>query len=146
MAIAKGCADDQIQQFEARYKVSLPDDMRDYFATVNGMVEALCQDQDQNGFCYWPLKRVKTVIEVAKYLRNKSFVFRGAESFFVFSDYLSWCWGYAIRLSQNRSEGNDVILLCCRNPIKIANSFSEFIELYLVDDEKLYPPSDHGHT
>jgi hypothetical protein len=142
---AQGCTDAQIRQFEARYKVLLPDDMRDYFLTVNGMVENMYYDQDRNGFSFWPLRKVKTVVEEAGESGNRRLASQKTESFFVFSDYLCWCWAYAIRLSQNRRESNDVILLCCRNPVKIADSFSQFAEFCMVDDERLYPPDGHGH-
>jgi hypothetical protein len=38
-----------------------------------------------------------------------------------------------------------IYLVCCRNPVKIADSFSDFVSLYLEQSDQLYPPSAHEH-
>lgn len=53
---------------------------------------------------------------------------------FVFSDYLVWCWGYAVELDQIGSDG--VVYQVAGTPKrKVADSFTEFLKLYLIDSE-----------
>ena len=137
----RSAREESLVTFESRYGVGFPKDMRDYFFQVDGI------DQDREGFSFWRLGDVKPVVEAAKaHDLNWLKQLPEAESFFIFADYLSWCWGYAIRLSKDTIDKNEVMLLCCRNPIKIADSFSEFMELYFEDNAKLYPPKEHLHV
>jgi hypothetical protein len=143
--VTRGVNEKEILSFESKYSVKMPLDLRDYFHQVNGM-GYWPADQDKEGFSFYRLRDIKTLSETAKdqqfdWLKNLP----EADSFFIFSDYLVWCWGYAVRLSKDPTVKNDVVLLCCHNPIKIADSFMEFVELYFEDDERLYPPKEHIH-
>jgi len=58
---------------------------------------------------------------------------------FVFADYLDWSWAYAIRLLATPSESGHIFMIGKQEtPIQIAESFSDFVELYLVDSPILY--------
>ena len=59
---------------------------------------------------------------------------------FLFADYLSLSWGYAFGLT----PGSDRARVCIvgtadRRPLWIATEFREFVDLYLRDDERIYP-------
>lgn len=139
MALQSGASEDQIEAFELRYQVRLPFDLRDYYLQINGMDIHWPHAQDRNGFSFWPLEKVKTVPEEARSHTNGWSHFLGAEHHFIFADYLDWSWAYAIHLSPEVSHDNPVSLIGKPEaPIKIANSFSDFIGLYLVDSPQLY--------
>ena len=55
---------------------------------------------------------------------------------FVISDYLVWCWGYAVQLDQIGSDGV-VYQMTGSQKIKIADSFTAFLNQYLIDSEEL---------
>jgi hypothetical protein len=57
------------------------------------------------------------------------------QAHFVFADYLQWSWAYAIRLG---TSGNPVIFVGAEGGV-VANSFTEFVALYVQDAEALYP-------
>ncbi len=141
--VTQGVDEKEILSFESHYGVTMPLDMRDYFLQVNGMGSDCYSDQDKEGFSFYRLPGLKTIAETSKERQfNWLKKLPEAESFFIFSDYLVWCWGYAIRLSRDVVDKNEVILLCCSNPVKIADSFTEFVELYFEDNKRLYP-QDH---
>ena len=117
--------------------VLLPADMRDYFAIVNGMVPVWPGDQDDKGFSFWPLERVRWVPEELANLSPQGVAFPNCEDFYAFADYLGWSWAYAIRLAPS-SGGNQVILIGKDEPDLVADSFSEFVDVYLIDAPALY--------
>jgi hypothetical protein len=60
---------------------------------------------------------------------------------YVFADYLDWCWAYAILPSKMPADESPVFVLGkAELPIKVANSFLEFVELYLADSPTIYDP------
>ena len=138
ISISIGVAEGQIREFEHRYHVVMPLDIREYFLQVDGMQMTLNDCKDKEGFSFWPLRRVKTVKEELNRSAGKYTEAKGAESFFVFADYLDWSWAYAIYLSDDLSTRNKVVLIGKGLPIEIADSFTDFVNLYLSDSPKLY--------
>ena len=140
LAITKGNTQEQIEEFEQRYNVSVPPDMRDYLLRVDGMdMNSLTSYQDKAGFSFWPRKRIKTAAEEAHDHTTGYWSFRDQNSLFLFADYLDWSWAYAIRLLKSPSAETPVFIIGKReSPIEIAKSFSEFVDLYVVDSPILY--------
>ena len=141
LALPTGNTEAGIRDFESRYAVSLPRDVRDYFLGVNGMDTHWPNSQDKEGYSFWPLERVKTVPEeAANHLHSDEWSrFSGAESLFVFADYLDWSWAYAIMLSRNTLSGNSVFIIGKNeDPIEVSDSFCGFVDLYLIDSPILY--------
>jgi cell wall assembly regulator SMI1 len=141
LPLAPGCPVEGLEKFEKQMGVPLPFDMRSYFTLVNGMKPGSPGDQDPQGFSFWPLEKVRMVPEELADRSPQGVGFPSAENFFVFADYLDWSWAYAIRLFQH-STRNQVVLIGKDEPELVAESFSEFVDLYVVDSPALYesPP------
>lgn len=138
ISIQPGVMERYIQEFESKYRVIMPPDMRGYFLQVDGMKMTLDDCKDKEGFSFWPLHRVKTAVEEMSQLTGAHYNLQELESFFVFADYFDWSWAYAIYLSSNLSAQNRVILIGKEIPIKIANSFTHFVDLYTANSPELY--------
>ena len=116
--------------------------MRDYFLHVDGMSQYFPNSQDNQGFSFWSLRNIKTVLEETSKLMGISYNYFEVGSLFIFADYLDWSWAYAIRLSANVLAETPVFLIGYEIPIKVADSFSEFVHLYLADAPELYGGSE----
>lgn len=141
MVLPSGNPEQRISEFEHRYHMNLPPDFRGYFLQVDGMSRHWPSAQDTEGYAFWSLDRVKSVPEEAvKHNSGQEWSsFPGAESLFVFADYLDWSWAYAIRLLTDPLESGRIFIIGKQEtPIEIADSFSDFVELYLVDSPVLY--------
>jgi hypothetical protein len=141
IGLPSGNSEQQMREFEHRYHVNLPPDFRDYFLRVDGMNPHWPNAQDTEGYTFWSLDRVKSIPEEAvKHNSGQEWgSFSGAESLFVFADYLDWSWAYAIRLLRDPFESGRIFMIGKQEtPIKIADLFSDFVELYLVDSPVLY--------
>jgi len=141
MVLPSENSEQRIREFEHHYRVELPTDFRDYFLHVDGMSTQWPNAQDPDGYAFWSLDGVKSVPEEA--LKHKSGQdwsnFPSAESLFVFADYLDWSWAYGIRLLTARSESGQVFIIGKQETaIQVAESFSDFVELYLADSPILY--------
>ena len=119
----------ELNEFEAQHDIALPADLRSFFAEVNG-------SGDEFEFRFLPLKEVVTVEKLSE-MQTTTLTSPEAGRFFVFVDYMQWCWGYAIRLGETVGENIVVPIGKLARPV-IASSFSDFVELYLRDDQRLY--------
>ena len=122
-----GLAEEDVQRFERRLGVRIPDDMRSYLLFMDGMSEGEC---DEQGIRFWPLSEVKPALEElpegdARLLSN----------YFVFADYSLWTHGYAVRLTIGRS---DVVIVGGAVPIQVSSSFAEFLRTYVETPERLF--------
>jgi hypothetical protein len=142
MAARAGNTEQEIRRFEGTHKVSLPSDMRNYLLFVNGMDTTSIRDyQDSNGFSFWPLSKIKNAAEEVRVHSEAYLNFPDRDAFYLFADYLDWCWAYAVLLGKVVTEDSPVFILGkSESPIKIANSFRGFVELYLIDSPTLCDP------
>jgi hypothetical protein len=136
---SQGCPADGAREFEVKNSLVLPEDLRAYFLRVNGMLPEALEDSDLNGFCFWPLDRVKSVTE--EIVRHSLRIRQSSEDhqYFVFADYMQWSWAYSIRLTDSADGPNPVIHVGTLEPKVVANSFTHFVDSYLRDAEELYP-------
>jgi hypothetical protein len=130
MQARSGAAEPELQNFESRYGVQLPPDLREYFAVVDGGDGTFSFDDK---FLFWPLAEVE---RASDWYRDQ---FLGDQSsYFVFADYLLQSRCYAIQLTPQGGQKSLVIGISSfdRNyEVDImADSFSEFAERYLADD------------
>jgi hypothetical protein len=129
----------EVKAFEEQYMVRLPDEVREYYRAANGFAPA--NDQDENGFSFWPLTRVCPV----KTFDGGRWSSEDTEDCFVFADYLSLSWGYAFRLTSDPVRAAVCIVgTASRRPRWIADSFLEFVELYVREDQRLYSANEPG--
>jgi hypothetical protein len=129
----RGATAGDIRRFEHEYGVVLPDDVRAYFATINGTArgEAGRDDEDLVGF--WHLDQVRTFAE--------THVATDAEAHrtFAFADYLCRFAVFGIRLSDDVTAPTRVVARFPYGQFDIASTFGEFLTRYVLDDLVLLP-------
>lgn len=123
-----GVTDAELEAFERKQRVELPEDVADYFRAVDGMNE---DESDELGIRFWTLDELRPVVEELPTADGDAF-----KDYFVFADYSMWAHGYAVRLDQTAT---DVIIVGGENPIAVAPSFREFLQLYLTQRDRLFP-------
>ncbi|MDB4908080.1 MAG: Cell wall assembly/cell proliferation coordinating protein [Gemmatimonadetes bacterium] len=134
---AGGASPAEIAAFERDRGVRLPADVRDYFATLNGIQDASWDDEF---IAFWPLHRVRSV---AAELGHQEAVPARAAEFFCFADYSIWCNAYAVRLSTDGAAPTEVVAVYSGHDlVPAASSLSAFLRHYLNDDRLnvLHPP------
>jgi hypothetical protein len=131
----RGASEDELTAFEAEYHVRLPEDVREYFAAVNGFDDSENWMTDENVITFLALHEMKPLSEAW------SPKIADAVSYFVFADYSLSAHIYAIRLS-NDSENDSPVVVAYddKNLVKVASSFSEFVQGYLADDKAVLFP------
>jgi cell wall assembly regulator SMI1 len=138
--LRSGAATKQIDSFEDRYSVQLPVDLRHYFEAVDGMDRG---DADTNMFSFLPLEHVRPVTEELAHFRGIpdyrtiTKTLPEAEHYFVIIDYMIWSAAYAIDLNRTNQIGGIIRICNGTSYFEVAKSFSEFLELYLIDWQRL---------
>ncbi len=131
LTLRDGNVQEKLQHFEHKHSVKLPSDLAEYFLTIDGMQ---LNETDNEGFWFLPLQE----ISLTRKFHASSANFPDADNYYVFADYLGQCWWYAIRLTTENLADNPVLGIGWETPKQMARSFTEFIELYLVDHPRLY--------
>ena len=132
--INAGVSEAQLSLFEREYGVVLPEDFRDYFLCVNGMPPEVVDD---GMIRFWTLEEVKPLREGAPDYSDSRYI-KSPESFFLFADYSIWAHAYAIRLGKVLLENNEVVIIGYKSPMRLANSFSSFVDSYLTNKDVLH--------
>ncbi|HXD32974.1 MAG TPA: SMI1/KNR4 family protein [Pyrinomonadaceae bacterium] len=136
-----GASLNEVTWFETKYNVLLPEDFREYFLTTNGFDGSEHWEIDENMITFLGLNEVKPLSEYW------SSPVAGGDSYFVFADYSIAAHVYAIRLVSTVTDTNPVVVLWDRQPIQVANSFTEFVEAYLeTKDSVLFPGPEAQQT
>jgi hypothetical protein len=117
----------ELSGFEVKYGGVLPIDFHDYFLHLNGTDDA----GDDELIRFWPLRGMRPV-------DSKGFNMAEAGSYFYFADFLIESHYYAIYLGNNPRLQNQVILPDFPGCPSLGFSFTEFLELYLRNDPKLF--------
>jgi hypothetical protein len=131
----RGASEDGLAAFEAKYHVRLPKDMREYFAAVNGFDGSEHWMTDGNVITFLALNEMKSLSE------SWSPKIADAASYFVFADYSLSAHVYAIRLSNDSKDDNSVVVAYDEeNIVKVASSFSDFVQGYLEDNNAVLFP------
>jgi len=134
-----GALESALTSFETKYKVCLPQDFRSYLLNVNGFDDSEHWATDENLITFLSLNEVKPL---SKYWSPE---IADAGSYFVFADYSISAHVYAIYLSDVLSDRNCVVVVY-DNLVKVANSFSEFVEAYMANnDAVLFPQPQAQH-
>ena len=127
-----GAIVDEFTAFEARYNVRLPEDLREYFAAVNGFDGSEHWITDDEVITFLGLDEMKPLSEYW------STIVADSDSYFVFADYSLSAHVYAIRLDTS-GRANEVVVVYDRL-IKVAGSFSEFMTSYLENNRTVLFP------
>lgn len=120
----------QILAFEYKYQVKLSSILSAYFLDFNGIADG---DMDENYFTFVSLAEFQSVETILSCGDKDKCLYPNC---FVISDYLVWCWGYAVQLDQIGSDGV-VYQVAGSKKIKIADSFTAFLNQYLIHSEEL---------
>ena len=132
--LRRGASEVELREFEDKYNVLLPDDLKDYFATVDGFDGSVSWMTDENAITFLPLA------EVLPSSKTWALETPDADSYFMFADFSLLCHVYMIRLRNDLSLGNPVFIARDVKPKQIAGSFSEFVQGYLADDYSVLFP------
>jgi hypothetical protein len=122
---------DSIKAFEQAKHIKLPEDFIEYFKTLNGMETLYPNDSDNNGFLFYPLEQLKFPHEKFGKADQKN------KRLMIFIDYMQESWWYGFRILENAKY--EIGIIPSVDIFKpITNSFSEFVEFYIHDNEILY--------
>lgn len=127
----------EIKKFQEENEVVLPDDLMDYFNLLNGTGGETTDELYE----FYSLSRLKTVREEFKDwegIPDYKALFNSNEvnELFVFANFSFNLFAYAIRLSKGIPKG-EIYVLCGGENKKIADSFSEFLDMYLENSIEL---------
>jgi len=129
---------DVMQTFQSKNNVVLPNDLEEYFKRLNGTGGEYTDELYE----FYSIDRVKKVSEefqdwegVPSY--QTLLDLKDIKNLFVFANFSFNLLVYAIKLYPARRNTNEVYVLCGEEYKKIANTFSEFLELYLNDSVEL---------
>jgi hypothetical protein len=129
---------DEIKAFQNNYNVEIPQDLRDYYLEVNGSGNKILN----NLYEFYTINRTKKIHEELINWRGipdySKLNFDGIENIFVFGQYEFNLYAFGIELHRNPCSINKVFILCGEDFKIIANSFTEFIDLYLNRLEEIY--------
>jgi hypothetical protein len=120
----EGASANSIRAFEERYGVTVPEDFREYLRELNGR-SAGRDDMDSTSISFWRLDEFEPSEHMA-----------AGSRLFAFADFLIDSHRYAIALDDIPSVHGAVFLDMSSAVIRIANSFTQFLELYATNDEQ----------
>jgi cell wall assembly regulator SMI1 len=123
-----GASDDRLVNFEIKYNIQLPSDLREYLAAVNGFDDSEFWMTDDEVITFLGLDEIKPLGEYW------SHEVEGAQSYFVFADYSISAHVYAIRLAASLDHENTVVVVYDSKPLRVVSSFGKFVESYLKRD------------
>ena len=132
-------SDEQILSFESEYGLVLPSDLVTYFKFINGSGG----EYEENFFCFYSFEQFERIDKVyadwqgvPDYSTIAS-TLQNYETCFVVADYQCNLFCYAVELHREKVTGNRVYAICGGEYKVIANSFTEFVDLYLNNSSKL---------
>lgn len=138
--VAVGVSEEQIAYFERQHDIKMPPDLRGYLVEMNGSA-----DYAFGLIRFWSLDEMKSVAQAVSDTPPSAAVIQAAyrqgiddaAHYFVFADFLHESQLYAIHLSSSLDHPNQIKLLDGTAPVKVADSFAEFADLYIASPESL---------
>ena len=121
-----GASKAKIRSFEKSNGVSLPDDMQAFYLTTNGVRVPGSPEVDHDNYDFYPLDGLTRA--------------ERHPSMFYFANYLQYMWSFTVAV-EGPHRGGVFVAPGGDEFIKVASTFGEFMELYVVDDQSLYPKS-----
>jgi hypothetical protein len=137
LAVREAASPAAIQEFESKYGVQLPLDMMHFFHHTNGMLED--ELDPVSHVRVWPVEELRSLSEE---LPDYSRQLENPERAYVFADHLYWSLGYVVWLSPTLVHETPVFLVGDGPPVKVAESFAEFLNMYVDEPSRLLPPKE----
>lgn len=137
--LSKLASDEEILHFQSKNNVILPEDLLLFFKTLNGTQE----QYDGSLFQFYSICQLKSIKEEYKdwkgipSFQRIVYTLKESESYYAFANQNFHLFTYAIKLYNEQSTFNEVLVVCGDEYKKIADSFSEFIDLYLKESIEL---------
>jgi hypothetical protein len=133
LRLRPGASDEQVRQFEHRYRIVLSTGLRRIYQQVDGF-DQHSHSMDINGFNFYPLTHLRRLDQY-----EDRFDVADPSSFFLFCDYLTWSWGYAVRIGEAGTSTSVVLLGVDGSGVRnVTTTIWQFWELYIRDDPRLY--------
>jgi hypothetical protein len=135
-----------VEALEERYSLQLPEDFRSYLLHAAPSVTFM----DDIGTQWWAAHEIKSIsdecLDGPPGQINPE-IEREKDAYLLFSDYLIWCYAWAICCSNGPNRGK-IALIGGLPDTFVADSFSEFLLLELTDDLAIHqgssPPARTG--
>lgn len=130
-----------IIQFEQHRRLRLPDEFKQYLCIANGMAQKPPKDVDEDGYSFWPLERMTDAQEEFSNTSNHAKIPLNSalRDYLIFADYMQWSWTFAIKTTNHESATTPVYRVDSPDHVhKIAESFHDFLNMYVNDAERLY--------
>lgn len=124
------CGTESIRATEDRLYVRLPDDVREFFARMNGTSDMT--DVTHGLITLWPLEQWGR-------WEGESGLARGPLAGAVaFADHSISCWVYAARFERHDPDTMRIWIVGGPEPILVGETFSQFAKMILSGDDTLY--------
>lgn len=124
---------------EERYSLQLPDDFRAYLIYAAPSVTFM----DDIGTQWWAQAEIKSISEECPDGPPGQInpeIERENNAYLIFSDYLIWCYAWAICCSDGPNRGK-IALIGGLPDTFVADTFGDFMRLELTDDLAIHPGS-----
>ncbi len=131
----RGVGEDQVVALESRLGLSLPDDFRDYLRFWSPPSDT--EETDEDVTTWWALDRMATLSEGYEHPVKLPSVQEAANDYLLFADGCFWCWAWALCCGEGPDRGR-VVLIDGKDRF-VADSFSDFMRIYLKDPKRLSP-------
>ena len=128
-APGSGAPEAEIATFETRHGLRLPRELREYFATLNGLEHGR-DDMTNETIGFWPLAEVAPVAAEAPNAGIPE-----PERCIVLADYLIGSHYYVARLPKDTAAPAQILWVWRDGFGSLAGSFAQFVERYMAGDE-----------
>ena len=130
-------SEDDVACLEARYGVRLPEDFREYLL----LASPRSIEWDDNDYTWWNLEgdpdgenQIQSLAAGYPHLIQNTEIAREATEYLLFVDYCIWASACAINCGIGPDRGR--IALIGDGERIVADSFAEFVDLYLHDESR----------
>lgn len=123
----------EVASLEAHYGLVLPTDFRAYLLHACSTLDDGGQMDEWNA--WWGLERIRSILEECDDQSPMSLA-ADPHKTLIFADHLIWCWAWAVCCDGGQNHGRIMVI----GPDRwVADSFAEFVDRYVADEQSLYP-------
>lgn len=123
---------DGIQNFKSEKGSDLPLDFKEFYSTVNGMEALYPNETDNQGFLFYPVNEIVSVVEEF----DKTGIMN-AKNILIFAEYMQKSWWYGIEIID--ADKYVIGIIPDKNRFKpICDTLTQFLRFYLSDSPILY--------